>query len=336
MLFSSTAGWFLIGLVATAVISLFTAIGTQGSPKQFTAPLHWIVIAIYAPLLALLTNSLGHYLTEKPSSVWLILSLILTVAIVSHGLWASLIRIDDLKKLLSHRDLDLPTEPFSHEPPPGASRGLILVNLSIAEYRTAVVSAEANGRDFAFIQRRIAPYLLSDSTLKFIAAQRFGDGHSEMHAYVASHLLRRQAFMQSLESGAKYREVFSRKTLLDYVKTGTHSEEMWPLPPTAVIDLLKNWQETLLQYPNYYVAISDHNLPLKYHLIDNECVILHEPVGKGEDIRLNSFSIYSREIGTKVRKDFEIIWGMTDPEWRDRHRIARWIKSELIPLARQR
>jgi hypothetical protein len=336
MLFSSTAGWFLIGLAGTALTSFFAAIGTQQQPKHLTIPLHGLIVAVYAPLIAISVNMLPSRLIEGGLAGWLELALAMSSALSCHALLAVGHRLMALKRLAVQASSSPTTAIVSHELPQRTLSGHILVNSSVADYRKAVIAAEGGGRDFAFIQRRIAPYLLSDSMLRLIASQRFGDGHPEMNAYISSHQRRRQAFFESLDSGARYREMFSRQTILHYVKSGTHSEEMWPLPSSAIVDVLKNWRDALLHHPNYYVGISDHSLPIKYHLIDNECLILHEPVGKGDDIRLNSFFIYGKEIGAVVVRDFDVIWGLIDPEWRDRQKIARWIKDELIPLARRR
>ncbi|WP_420130368.1 hypothetical protein [Longimicrobium sp.] len=225
-------------------------------------------------------------------------------------------------------------------PSPASRGGLVsaqvLVNTSVAEYRRAVVKAEAQGKDFAYIQRRLAPYLHKDEALHYIATQRFGAGNPEMEAYVAAHQSRRAAFFSALGAGVRYRELFPRSAIVRYVATGTHSDEMWPLPVSTIIELLDNWREVLLRYHNYYVGISDHALPIKYHVIDAECVILHEPVGKGDDIRLNSLFIYGRDVASIAVKDFDLVWGLIDPEWRDRERIARWISEELVPLANRR
>jgi hypothetical protein len=336
MLFDATVRLFLLGLSTTAVISLFAAIGTQSRPKHLTFSLHCVIVGIYLPLLWIALNELPLTLIPTLYTAWLVTLLASFTAVTAHALIIARREIAGVTKALSGSRGARSVDTFLHEPPKSSQLGYILVNSSVAHYREAVLLEEEKGRDFAYIQRRIAPYLYSDSTLQAIARQRFGAGNPEMNAYISAHQRRRQSFFASIESGARYREMFQRQVLLRYIETGTHADEMWPISSSAVVDLLKNWRQVLLQYPNYYVGISDQSLPIKYHLIDGECVILHEPVGKGDDIRLNSFFMFGRETGMCVQADFDLVWGLIDPEWRDRERIARWIKDELIPLARRR
>jgi len=336
MLFGSTVLWFLLGLSGTAFTSLFAAIGTQSRPKHMTLPLHALLAAAYIPLILVAVNAIPPKLMAPSWAAWFVLGLAVFGATTTHSLIAVGYRLVVAQKVRDAAVGPAPSKLVSRELPQRCHPAYVMINASVADYREAVASAEQAGRDFAFVQRRIAPYLNSDEMLRFIATHRFGAGNAEMNAYVSSHQRRRQAFFACLDSGARYREMFPREAILSYVQTGTHAEEMWPLAPATVVDLLKNWRQTLLQYPNYHVGISDHHLPIKYHLIDGECVILHEPVGKGDDFRLNSVFVYGQQIGGMVAKDFDLVWGLIDPEWRDRQKIARWIKDELIPLARRR
>jgi len=256
MLFESAVSFFLIGLSATAVISLFAAIGTQGHPKHLTLPLHVVIAGIYLPLLAIGVNELPLTFITRPSTAWLVLVLVALSATCIHGLVVMWRReavsnpetvdagaIAELKTIIDKR-------------PEGSQLGYILLNTGVSQYRETVLSAEEKGRDFAYIQRRIAPYFFTDEMLRFIAGQRFGAGNAEMNKYVSAHQRRRQAFFAALDSGARYREMFERRTLLRYVQTGTHAEEMWPLSPSTIVDLLKNWRQALLAHTNYYVGIS--------------------------------------------------------------------------------
>lgn len=331
ILFESSFDSYLLGLSITSLISFLAAIGTQHKPKQVSIPLHIVISGIYLPIIAFGVNRIPLSIISTSTTGWLVLSLCFLIVAVSHTL---IFVLHQNKKRLATKSVTISL--LTLDPPPKAEITYVLANTNVMQYRNAIVSTEEKGKEFAYIQRRIAPYFYPEDVLRLIAKERFGAGNIEMNAYINSNNRRKQAFFNALEAGARYREMFQRELIELYVRTGTHWGEMWPISPNGIVSLLKNWRETLLRHPNYFVGITEQSLPLKYHLINNECLILHEPVGKGDDFRLNSLFIYSAEVGSQVAKDFDIIWGLIDPKWRDRNHIANWIKEELIPLAKKR
>ena len=333
---SGPIGLLLIGVAATAVLTLCGVIAASVS-RQHSWSVHLIVAVIYLPILALVADSLPSSLSLSKAGTWLVFMLGSAAALLFHACLTFELRLRAEQRQSKGRSRHGDHGPaLSREPPENAPLAHALANVSVGAYRDAVVSAEEDAHDYAFVQRRVAPYFNSDDMLRFIATQRFGAGNREADAYVSAHRRRRDAFFASLASGARYREMFERRALLSYVRTGTHSAEMWPLTPDTMLDLLENWRTALREQSNYYVGITDEAMPLKYHVIDNERLVLHEPIGKGDAIRFNSLFVYSRDIAEIVASDFELVWGLIDPEWRDRQRIAAWIQDELMPLARQR
>lgn len=333
-LVDTSVAWILAGIACTFLATVLTVRRIGKRHKRFSLTAHVLMVGAYLPLVIIVLALLEpRFKGTSPGRV-LTLGLASVTFPCAHALMASWRRLRDLRSEGSGRatsELGL-----KRIPPARSVMARVLVNCSVAEYRDAILDAESEASDFAFVQRRIAPYLNSDEMLRFVAAQRFGEGHPETHAYVATHQRRRQAFLAALDSGARYREILPRNSIMRYVETGTHSDDMWPLPVAAVVELLQNWRQAILAHPNYYVAISDYALPLKYHVVDGECVVLHEPVGKTEHLRFNSIFIYSKEAAAAVAKDFDVVWGLIDPQWRDSTRVANWIKDELVALARCR
>lgn len=348
----------LLSVAASAAIAFLIQRSTLNVDNGFHISIHLAFICIYAPTTTVIVNQIpGHKVGTRAYSVSLLL-LLLTIFTLFHytialksrkdrriaeiaadfkGLKASLAdaqrETSELKDLEKARDTSLRSlEDVPHKATPAR----VLVNRSVADYRSAVVSAESRARESAFIQWRIAPYFKSEDTINYLAQERFGEGSPDAANYRDEHLRRRQAFQDHLLRGDIHREIYPRDRLLSYVKTGTHSRDMWPLPAEQVIDLLNNWRDAIVRHDNYFVAISDESLPFKYHLIDGECIILHEPIGKGDSMRVNSIFIYDPEAANMLLEDFEFVWSQTPPKWRASDQLASWIETDLLPLASRR
>ncbi len=95
---------------------------------------------------------------------------------------------------------------------------LCFANNSVAEYREAIVQAETEGHEFAYIQWRISPFFKPDDTIGYIAEKRFGEGDPNVDEYFNEHTTRRQVFYQALRGGAIFRELYPRDRLLRYVR----------------------------------------------------------------------------------------------------------------------
>lgn len=315
-------------LVGIAIAAFLASIGLNFNSSDLDHEPRWkayakqVAIALlYLPLIPVLLQCLPGPLTGTQVLRYVVLPLVAVLAVLLHVtlyVWRS-------------------GTSLRHVPPKGSELAMTSINSTIVAYKKAITAAESNAKELAYIQHRIAPYFLSDSSLLSIAERRFGEGSPDADIYVAQHRARRVAFYAFLGAERTYREVYPRTRLRNYVETGTHADDKWPLTPNEVMDTLLRWAEALERYPSYHVAISDASIPIKYHVIDSEILVIHEPVGRpGDDRRLNSIMTYSKKIGREAMRDFDQIWADTAVEWRNSHTVANWIRSELVPLAATR
>jgi hypothetical protein len=332
MLFDTLAVSLLLGLAGSALLAVLGTFAAQSKPHRISLPLHVAIAMTYLPVVLIVVDQLLVISRCNRDTVWVVVLLTSVTSMTLHALATLIVRV----RRLANEFRNLSAGISSRKPPITAHLAYVLVNSTAASYRQIISDTERDTRTFAFIQRRIAPYMHSDEMLSAVAENRFGAGNPEKEAYVRAHQGRRTAFFRSLENGATYREIYPRDALINFVRTGTHSAELWPLTPAAVVDLLSSWRKAITMYPTYYVGICDDAAPIKYHVLDEDCVVLHEPIGKGDDIRMNSILIYSAAVGKQVAADFGLLWSLIDPAWRDRVKLARWIQEELIPLAKER
>ncbi|AXH96961.1 hypothetical protein [Ornithinimicrobium avium] len=212
----------------------------------------------------------------------------------------------------------------------------ILVNATVSDYREHILAAEKAAESFALIQYRIAPHFLGEGAIQRIAEGRYGEGHPDAIGYRTGQLERRNNFLQKLSAGVPCREIYSRSQLLAYVEQRGRPASGTNLSPQEVVDSLERWIHHLLNCPTYHAGITDARIPLKYHLLGGDVVVLHEPVRVDDHYRVNSLFIYSSAVVNRFAKDFELIWAGIAPEWRSSQDLAAWIRSDLIPLARKR
>ena len=215
----------------------------------------------------------------------------------------------------------------------GAMLAEVVINDSVRRYKDSILEAESGIQMMNNIQWRIAPYFKTDEIIRYIARQRFGDGSPNIEAYLAEHQGRRARFAALLASNAPVREIYSLPRLLQYVRTGTHAENKWPLTPDMVRGLLNAWINALNTHENYVVGITALSLPIKYHILNDDRVVIHEPVGEGESFRLNSIILYGHDTAAPFLADFERVWSEIPPEFRNRQSVTSWIEGELIPQA---
>ncbi len=321
MFWSGGIGDVWIGGIFAILVALVGVWANSGR-FHFSGPVHLLLALLYAPLCVVVFNYLpSEWFTNSRSMKIVLLVFVVFVAVEIHRVV--------LFVFASTR-----AQPLS--PPSAAPAETSTTHNTIESYKTAINEAEGGAKELLYIQHRIAPYFKTDNAINFIASARFGKGSPNFESYTAEHHGRRQAFYRFLADGGVYREIFPRERLLRYVSTGTHADNQWPLPAEEIVMLLTGWKDTLLRYPNFRSAISDESIPIKYHIVDQNLVVLHEPVGKGDVFRLNSVFVHGERTNHSFREDFEIIWSMTPEEWRDANRLSRWITSELIPLAQRR
>ena len=210
----------------------------------------------------------------------------------------------------------------------------VVINDSVRRYKDSILEAESGIQMMNNIQWRIAPYFKTDEIIRYIARQRFGDGSPNIEAYLArackadglgSQLSLRQTRL--CERFIRFRDCCST------FRTGTHAENKWPLTPDMVRGLLNAWINALNTHENYVVGITALSLPIKYHILNDDRVVIHEPVGEGESFRLNSIILYGHDTAAPFLADFERVWSEIPPEFRNRQSVTSWIEGELIPQA---
>jgi hypothetical protein len=314
-------------LIGTSITALLTLLGikSQTSISIRAQGMQAVVFFIYAPLLVVAVNALPALLDTTKANSWLVLVLALATATLVHY---------SLVSTASHSraSFNLTNKP----PVDGAVPAYVKTHSTTSDYHNSVVALEEGGQDFALVQYRIAPYFLPPEAVEHIAQLRFGAGNPLRDRYIDAQAKRRKAFFQLIARGAQIREIYPRNRLMNYVTTGTHFGELWPLTPDLMERLLREWQRAIVTFPNYTVAIADESIPMKYHVIDGRSVILHEPVGRGDSHRLNSVFILDPTIGSRFAADFDLVWGLIDPRWRDAEHISAWIDDGLIPAAKIR
>ncbi|MEU8631410.1 hypothetical protein AB0C38_04515 [Amycolatopsis sp. NPDC048633] len=337
------------------VAALFAQSGKSNSPRPLSK--HIALALSYLSLLPILVNLIPSSILPTRASA-ILLTLASTVAAL--GVHVSCVAVINSSKLRkSHgRDLDdaekkiselrLQISPKNHgeapliEPnvhcrvPGNAVLARTVSYATVSEYRSAIADLEATAHEFSFIQHRIAPYFKTDGGIDDVALIRYGEGSPDADGYRHSQTSRKKSFAAHLAAGNKLREIYPRDKITLYARTGALAPKMWPMKPSEVVASLVNWKHALENFDSYFVGIADVKIPLKYHIIDREVVILHEPIGRGESHRLNSIFIYGSESARPFVDDFELLWSLIPSEWRSTVQVASWIESELIPLAQKR
>jgi hypothetical protein len=317
----------LFGLFITGVCTIAGLKAQSSEPLSGRAlALHLLLFTCYAPIVVFIVQVLPERLVATRGSALLFVAVLLLLAAAVHMLLVQ-------RRAIRMRAL---------VPPAIAPRGQL--DASIAAhvatyaasdaYHRAIVQLEEQGSEFCFVQYRIAPYFLPEAAVEHVASLRFGAGSPLKEKYIEAQRKRRDAFNHLIARGARVREIYPRSRLVSYIKTGTHLGEMWPLTPDQMVELLSGWRHAIASFPNYTVAIADESVPMKYHLIDEKAVILHEPIGRGDSHRLNSVFILNETIGARFSEDFEMVWDLIEPAWRDSEKIVSWIDTTLIPDAK--
>jgi hypothetical protein len=208
------------------------------------------------------------------------------------------------------------------------------VSTSPAEYSKLILLAEAEAKRIDRIPKRISVVFKDADTVLAIAESRFGKGSSNIVHYVAEHESRRQAFFSSLMRGTICREIYNIEELEGYVRSRMHGQNV-VLSQKEMATTLHRWVSTIINEPNYLVALTRDRVPLKYEIIDSRAVVMHEAIGSADRHRFNALCVWSAEVANKVREDFEVVWDRTEPRNRDSEFVASWIQSELLPLTQQ-
>ncbi|HEY3685715.1 MAG TPA: hypothetical protein VGL93_21975 [Streptosporangiaceae bacterium] len=286
---------------------------------------HLLLAAGYLPLLPVIADVLPRKITPTPLVAYVLLALACV--------WALSVHLGVVFTVHARKTAGRAASAVTIE---GATPAEVLTFTSTEKYHQAVTELERRGNDFRYVQNRIAPYFLPAAAVEHVARLRFGDGDAQRGHYIESQRNRRTAFFELIGRGATVREIYPRERILRYAQTGTHTGELWPLTPQLMEQLLLEWKDAIQRFDNYHIAIADESIPMKYHVIDENVIVLHEPIGRGDSHRLNSMFAIDAAVGKRFADDFDLVWSLIDPCWRDPDQLGRWIDEELIPLARKR
>lgn len=320
----ASLGDVLIGISVTAFLTI-VGIRAQSGSAEMKSGVHVLVFCVYVPALAVIIESMKSVIIATRNTTILILLIgILAASLAHYIIWDT------------RRGKRKPDSGISIPPVAGAAPAYVKTHTTTSEYHQSVVELEEHGVDFAFIQSRIAPYFFPPEAVRYVAELRFGAGNPLLQRYVEAQDKRRKAFFRLIARGAVIREIYPRSRLLSYVTTGSHQGDLWPLTPDLMQQLLREWQRAIVEFPNYTVAIADEPVPMKYHVVDRRCVILHEPIGRGDAHRLNSVFMFGNSLAEKFAKDFDLVWDVIDPRWRDSNEISSWIDTDLYAASQLR
>ncbi|GAB3453520.1 hypothetical protein [Actinophytocola sediminis] len=345
-----------VGLVVNVVVAaLFAQSGKANSPRPLSR--HIALALSYLALLPIVVNLVpASILPSRAAAIFVTLALV-TAVLGVHVSCVTVIRskkqreihgrdIIEAEKQISDLRLEIAREerdgPLSADPiarrnvPKDAVLARTVSHTTVSGYRAAIAELEATAGEFSFIQHRISPYFKTSGGIDDVARIRYGEGSPDADDYRYSQTSRKKSFAAHLAAGNRLREIYPRDKITLYVKTGALAPKMWPMKPSEVVASLVNWKHALETFDSYFVGIADEKVPLKYHIIDQEVVILHEPIGRGDSHRLNSIFIYGAESARPFVEDFELLWSLIPSEWRSTVSVAAWIENELIPLAQKR
>ena len=129
------------------------------------------------------------------------------------------------------------------------------------------------------------------------------------------------------------REIYSLEELTSYYQKGIHGFHI-RMSDDSISQTFANWINAIEQFDHYHVALTSEPLPLKYEVINDIFVVMHEVVGQADAHRVNAISIESMQVAQKFQSDFDLIWERTAKDFRDKNFVLDTIK-ELISEKRK-
>lgn len=208
----------------------------------------------------------------------------------------------------------------------------IEISMSPNDYKELILNAEKGAKTIWLMPKRIHVMFKSDAFIDYLAVKRFGEGSEYIHAYKNEHIARKSALYQGLNDGLIIHELHNKDSLISYVKKQSHNG-VDNIEKSYFVDMLNEWKRILAAYPNnYFVRLTDENLPLKYELINKRRMVMHESVGSTSRDRLNAILIENAVIVEKISNDFSQIWERVDSAHRNNQYIIDFIDTVLLPL----
>ncbi len=212
-----------------------------------------------------------------------------------------------------------------------SSKALIKISMSPNDYKELILAAERNAKIIKLMPKRIHVMFKSPEFITFLAEQRFGPGSEYIQPYIDEHISRSSALLQALGHDLKMYEIHNKNELISYVqKRGHHGVSS--IEKKHIIHMINEWKRIIGQYPdNYFVRLTEETIPLKYELIDDKKLVMHESVGTYSRDRFNAIFIESPSI-TQISDDFAQIWERVPANERSRENIIKWIDDNLLTV----
>ena len=210
----------------------------------------------------------------------------------------------------------------------------ITVSMSPNDYKNLILNAEKEAKTIWLMPKRITVMFKSDAMIKAIAKNRFGgEGSAYYQSYVIEHIERKNSFYTSLlNKGLVVYELHSEDELIEYVKSKSHIGADG-IDKKHFIDMINEWKRFMIEYPsNYYVRLTRKKIPIKYEIIDDKKLIIHESVGDESRGRLNAIMVESKSVVGKIRNDFSNLWEHTPSDKRQNEDVIKFIDDVLLPI----
>lgn len=206
------------------------------------------------------------------------------------------------------------------------------VSMSPNDYKELILDAEKGAKTIWLMPKRIHVMFKSQAFIHYIAENRFGVGSTYIQAYENEHIVRKATLYQGLNNGLVIHELHNKNELISYITRKTHNG-IENIEKEYFVEMLNEWKRVLEQFPNnYFVRLTDENVPLKYELIDSKKMVMHESVGKNSKDRLNAIFVENPMIVKKISGDFLQIWERVPSDYRNNNLIIKFIDEDLLPL----
>lgn len=205
----------------------------------------------------------------------------------------------------------------------------VLVSMSPSDYKELILEVEKDSKEILLLSKRLTVMFKSEEMIREMAKRRFGEGSPHIAIYKDEHMQRKAAFYRALDDGCKIYEIHNKTELENYLFSRKHIG-IGQVNCKFILQMLESWKQALQNYPeNYFVALTEETIAIKYELVNREWMVIHESVGAQSDQRMNALFINSKKVSEEIRKDFFTIWERTDNKFREKTYIINWIDEKI-------
>ena len=220
----------------------------------------------------------------------------------------------------------------------------VKVSLDPVGYLEMVFLTEGNATHIKTMPKRIHVMFKSEEFIELIARHRYGTHGEGYQPYIEFHKKRKRIIDEGLKQGMVIEELHYIDSLIDYCKKRRHNGVDISLDPKYFRDMLRRWKMLLIAQKRapekckYYVRLTDKDIFLKYEIIDNDTVLIHEPVGNRSKTRLNALMIQGNDVTKEVERDFRERWEhqcideRNRIDYRDNESVITFIDTILFPI----